>query len=335
MRIRRTSVALSALTAGALVLTGCPGSDDAPATPEQDSPLTGYLTAAHGGDLSPEEQERQFAEQQEQQEELVAQCMQEQGFEYAPSTQSSSFSSGDGAEWEPDDREWVSQYGYGAVRSPFTDEPSTAEEEYVDPNGDYVASLSESEQTAFYEALYGPQPTEEEMGGEEMGEDGSFEYDWQTAGCQGAAQHEVAGEDVSRSEEFEPLFDAINEFYEVMPSLPGMAELDGDWAACMDAAGEGGHQTQTDAQDSAFEDLDEVYASVQPTVDGEAGGEPDQAALDALAEREVELALVDLGCREETDYRHRSTDVTREAEQQFVDDHKSELEALEAAAEQD
>jgi len=330
MRIRRTTAALSALTAGALVLTGCSGSDDDPATAEQDSPLTGYLTAAYGGDLSPEEQERQFAEQQEQQEELVALCMQEQGFEYAPATQSSSFSSADGTEWEPDDREWVSQYGYGAVRSPFTDEPSTAEEEYVDPNGDYVASLSESEQTAFYEALYGPQPTEEEMG-----EDGSYEYDWQTAGCQGAAQHEVAGEDVSQSDEFKPLFDAINEFYEGMPTWPGMAELDGEWAACMDAAGEGGYPTQTEAQNSVFEDLNEVYESVQLTEDGEAGGEPDQAELDALAEREVELALVDLDCREETDYRDRSTDVTREAEQQFVDDHKSELEAMKAAAEQD
>ena len=44
----------------------------------------------------------------------------------------------------------------------------TAEEEQVDPNADYVASLSESEQMAFYEALHGPMPDEDEMseGGE-------------------------------------------------------------------------------------------------------------------------------------------------------------------------
>jgi hypothetical protein len=329
MRIRRTPAALSALTAVVLALTGCSGSDDAAAEAESESPLAEYLDAVYGGDLSPEEQERQFAEQQAQQEELVAACMQEQGFEYTPADPSSSFVSGDGTEWEPDEREWVDQYGYGAVRTPFTEE-GAPEEEYVDPNADYVASLSESEQTAFYEALYGPQPTEEELG-----EDGSFEYDWTTAGCQGAAQHEVAGEDLSQSDEFRPLFDAINEFYEGMPSFAGLAELEAEWSECMDAAGEGGFATQADAQNSIYEQLDEIYGGMEVTEDGAPVGEPDQAALDALAEREVELALVDLQCREETDYRDRFTSITHEAEQQFVDDHRSELEALKAAAEQE
>ncbi|MQA33131.1 hypothetical protein [Modestobacter roseus] len=331
MRIRRTSAALSAFTVLAVVLAGCSGgSEDDPAAAEQESPLAEYMNAVYGGDLSPEEQEQQFTEQQAEREELVAQCMQEQGFEYTPDTQSSSFSSGDGTEWEPDDREWVSQYGYGAVNSPFSEEPVQPEEEYVDPNGDYVMSLSESEQAAFYEALYGPQPTEEEIG-----EDGSYEYDWQTAGCQGAAQHEVEGEDVSQSDEFKPLFDAMNEFYEGMSSWPGMTELEAEWAACMDAAGHGGFATQYEAQDSIYEDLNAIYEEMVPTEDGEVSGEPDEAARDALAEREVELALADLDCREETDYRDRAAEVNREAEQQFVDDHESELEAMKAAAEQD
>lgn len=329
MRIRRTSAALSAFTALTLLLAGCSGSDEDPAATEQDSPLTQYMSAVYGGDLSPEEQERQFAEQQAQREELVAQCMQDEGFEYTPDTQSSSFVSSDGTEWEPDDREWVEQYGYGAVNSPFTEEPPAPEEEYVDPNGDYVASLSESEQAAFYEALYGPGIAEEEMSEDEV-----YEYDWQTAGCQGAAQHEVDGEDLSQSAEFKSLFDAINEFYEGMQSWPGMVELDGEWAACMEAAGHGGFTTQFDAQNSVYEDLNAIYEAEAPTDETEMSGEPDQAARDALAEREVELALADLDCREETDYRDRSTELNREAEQQFVDDHESELEAMKAAAEQ-
>jgi len=328
MRIRRFPAALSAATALAVVLAGCSGSDDAPAAAEQESPLTEYMNAVYGGDLSPEEQEQKYAEELVQQEELVAECMQEQGFEYAPNTAGSSFSAGDGTEWQPDDREWVSQYGYGAVNSPYSEQPAV-EEEYVDPNGDYVMSLSESEQTAFYEALYGPTPSEEEMG-----EDGSYEYDWETAGCQGAAQHEVAGEDPSQSEEFKPLFDAINEHYEGMASWPGMAELDEAWAACMDAAGHGGHTTQSDAQMSVFDDLNAIYEA-NTSADGAMTGEPDQAALDALAEEEVELALADLDCREETDYSDRSAEITREVEQQFVDDHKAELDAMKAAAEQD
>ncbi len=55
----------------------------------------------------------------------------------------------------------------------------------------------------------------------------------------------------------------------------------------------------------------------------------------ALGEEEVELALADLGCREETDYRQKAQDIQFELEEQFIADHESELEALRAAAEQD
>jgi len=331
MRIRRSSAALSAATALALLLAGCSGSDDEKpaAAAEQESPLTEYMNAVYGGDLSPEEQEAKYAEELEAQELLVAECMQEQGFEYTPNASAGSFSVGDGTEYQPDEREWVGQYGYGAVNSPYNEEP-VPEEEYVDPNGDYVMTLSESEQTAFYEALYGPTPSEEEMS-----EDGSYEYDWATAGCQGAAQHEVAGEDPSESDEFKPLFDALNEFYEDMATAPAMADLDAEWAACMDAAGQGGFTAQVDAQNSIYEDMNALYEEMPVSDDGSMTGEPDQAARDALAEREVELALADLDCREETDYRDRSAEVSRELEQQFVDDHKAELDALKAAAEQD
>ena len=333
MHIRRALAPLSAVTALALLLTDCSGSDDDAAgetgAAEQESPLSKYFEAVYGGELSPEEQERQFAEEQEQIEELVAQCMQDEGFEYTPNTSASTFYSGDGTEYEPDEREWVAQYGYGAVNSPYSEEPMP-EEEYVDPNEDYVATLSESEQNAFYEALYGAGPEEEELA-----EDGSYEYDWTTAGCQGAAQHEVAGEDLTQSEEFQPLFDALDELYMDQASWPGMAELDAEWAACMDAAGHGGFATQTDAQNSIYDALNEVYESVAVPEDGSEVYEPDQASLDAVAEREVELALADLECREETDYRDRFAEITREIEEQFIEDHRAELDALLAAAEQD
>ncbi len=333
MLVRPALAPLSALAALALLLSGCSGSDGEAAgatdAAEETSPLTEYLDAVYGGELSPEEQEREFAEQQERTEELVAQCMQEQGFEYRPATAAGTVVSGEDVEWEPDDREWVAQYGYGAVNSPYSEDPAP-EEEFVDPNADYVASLSESEQTAFYEALHGPVPDEEELA-----EDGSYEYDWTQAGCYGAAQHEVAGEDPAQSEEFKPLFDAINELYSGTASWPGMSELDGEWAACMDAAGHGGHATQADAQNSVYDDLNEVYEDVGTSEDGTPTGEPDQAALDALAEREVELALADLDCREEVDYRDRSTQITREVEEQFIEDHRAELDALVAAAERD
>ena len=332
MRTLRGS-ALSAVAVAVVVLSGCSGGDDAGSgsagATEQESPLSKYFDAVYGGDLSPEESEAQWAEQQQQQEEIVADCMQEQGFEYRPATYPGGSSYGDGSEWQPDDREWVGQYGYGAVRSPFTEESPVPEEEYVDVNADYVSSLSESEQQAYQEALYGPPVPEDQMDGE-----GSYEYDWTASGCTGLAQHEVAEEDPSQSEEFRPLFDAINELYEGASSWPGMAELDGEWSACMDAAGHGGFTAQADAQNTVYEDMNAFY---ETTGDGSEPmpAEPDQAALDALAEEEVELALADLGCREETDYRDRAAEISREAEEQFIADHQAELDALLAAAEQD
>lgn len=333
MHIRRASAPLSALAALALLLSGCSGSEGndsgSSADAREESPLAKYLNAAYGADLSPEEQEETFAEQQREQEELVAQCMQEEGFEYTPATDTGMFfSSGEDMEWKPDDREWVSQYGYGAVESPFSEEPPP-EEEFVDPNADYVASLSESEQAAFYEALHGPMPTEEEMA-----EGGEFEYDWTQAGCQGAAQQEVAGEDPSQSEEFKPLFDAINELYTDMESWPGMAELDAEWATCMEDAGQGGHANPMEAQNSIYDELNKIYENMGMSEDPTATGEPDQAKMDEIAEREVTLALADLDCREETDYRDRHLEITSEVEQQFIDDHKAELDAMIASVEQ-
>jgi len=356
MRILRAPAVLSAATVAALLLAGCGGSDDAgteaaastSAAPE--SPLTEYLSAVYGGDLSPEEQERQATEQMARQEELAAQCMQEEGFEYAPNTAGMSFSAGSDVEWEPDDREWVAQYGYGAVKSPFSEQPQPTEE-FVDPNEDYLAALSESERNAFYEALYGPQPTEEEMAEQEAAaEDGSaaMEYDWQTAGCQGRAQHEVSGDQLYESAEFRPLLDAINDLYTDTATHPEVVALDGEWAACMDAAGQPGFTTQTDAQESIYEAQNAFYeqgatatseldaeATAAPAEDGSFPGGPDQAELDALGEEEVALALVDLDCREQTDYRDRQSEVQRQVEEEFIADHKTELDALVAASEQD
>lgn len=48
----------------------------------------------------------------------------------------------------------------------------------------------------------------------------------------------------------------------------------------------------------------------------------------------VALALVDLDCRQQTDYRARHLRIQFDLEQRFVDDHQEELTALKARAEQ-
>jgi hypothetical protein len=334
MRTRRVTATLAALGATAIALAGCsssPGKNNPDV--ERISPLGEYLSSVYGGDLSPEEQEAQSAKQNRQVEEKVAECMQEQGFDYVPNTSNSATANPDeDVVWEPDDREWVQQWGYGAVNNPYNDQPISQVDDYVDPNADYVASLSESEQTAFSEALNGPQPSEDEVAAVQ---DDTWEYDWTTAGCYGAAQHEVFDvADPSQSDEFQPLMDAIDDFYDESVSDPAMQELGAAWSQCMDTAGHPGFAMQQDAQNSIYDAQNELYEAVSVDADGNSTGEVDQTAMDALGEKEVELALADLECREQTDYREKATNIQFALEEQFVADHKSELEALKAAAEQ-
>ncbi|GHE13437.1 hypothetical protein [Klenkia taihuensis] len=146
MRVRRLPGTALAGAVAALILAGCSssGGGGEAAAEETTSPLGVYLDAVYGGDLSEEEQQRRSEDQNRRVEELVAGCMQEQGFEYVPNTATGTYTSG-GEEWEPEDREWVAQWGYGAVDWPGRDDvPEDGGEEYVDPNGDYVESLSES-----------------------------------------------------------------------------------------------------------------------------------------------------------------------------------------------
>ncbi|WP_432533925.1 hypothetical protein [Kineococcus arenarius] len=307
------------------VLTACSGSP-AEAESERTGPLATYFESFYGGDLSEAEQQAKFEEQNKRTEELVAQCMSEQGFEYEPNTGNSSVSFASDSEWDPDSRDWVSQYGYGMVESPGMEEAEQEPvEENADPNADYVASLTESEQIAYSEALSGPTPSEEEMAAME---DGSYEWDWTKGGCYGEAQHETMGEDPLQSEEFEGLQEELTAFYEGQPSWPGMAEVDAAWSECMSQAGHSGFAAQADAQNSIIEELNGVWETMDPE------GEVDQAALDAIGAKEVEVALADLDCREQTDYRSKVEDITFEQEQQFVDDHKAELDVVKAAAEQ-
>ncbi|RZS57509.1 hypothetical protein EV141_1222 [Microcella putealis] len=314
---------LAALSASALVLTlaACSPGGDGPTEDEFYSPLNEYLSAAWGGDLSEEDWMAQAEEDQRIREEIVAECMAEQGFEYIPVVDIG-WGSSSGDEWNPDDREWVAQWGYGAVRYPGMNDVPDPDEQMVDPNQEYVESLSESEMTAFYEALYGPQPTEEELN-----EDGSYDYNWETAGCQGFAENEISGENPIDSDEHKPLMDAINELYMQMETNPAFAEVDAEWVTCMADAGFSGFSTQPDAQNSVYDELNSYYEGMTEFIE-------DDPALDEIADREVELALADLDCRESTDYRERRQAVSVELEEQFIADNKAALDALVADAEQ-
>lgn len=325
------SFALAGTAALALVLTGCAGAGDK--LSYEDSPLSEYFAAAYGGDLSPEEQEKQFQERQRKQEELMAKCMAKEGFEYKPNIQDTAglFTDGEDNVWEPDKKEWVEKYGYGIVNSPFSENDSDdSGAENADPNEEYVQSLSASEQAAYYETAYGAPPAEDEANS-----DGSFDYSWKDAGCQGWAQHKVDGDDPWQSDEFADLRKNMEELYTSAEDSDEQQKLNNKWVSCMEDKGEPGFKSPTEAQQSISDEQSKIFESAAPDPAAEEPVDQTKSPeMKELGKREIELALVDLECRTKTDYTEESLKIQFALEEKFIADNKADLEAFKAAAEQ-
>lgn len=326
--IRPSLLRLSSAVAlvGLFALTGCSGDkkSGADGAKPEEGPLTKIMNAAWGD----YDQEAANKEQIEV-ENLVAECMAAEGFEYTPQDYSSMNGTMVSSEDFEDQntKEWVTKNGYGmSMHLDMTEEPTDGEtqEEWVDPNADYVASLSESEMTAFYEALYGVQPemTEEEME--------TYEYSWEDSGCQGSASHEISGDadDIFTDPKFEDLMESMSELYTAGENDPRMVELNGKWSDCMADAGYS-FATSMDAMNSVSEAQNELY-----NVEGEMTEEYTGPSDEAIAEfRELELstALADFTCKESVDMIKVSQEVTFELEEAFVKDNKAALDEFVAA----
>ena len=338
---------LAWLAAGAVVVTlagctlGSPGgptanSSGSPAeattggTPEQlsvaDGPLYPYRRLAFGGGLDTgiSEQERQRLEIQQQNkiQELVAACMTEQGFEYTLRLVSEDEPAAPDEEWKLDDRDWVSRYGYGVSNYPGRMPPGQVTEKDRD---EAEKPVSEAEDQAFQEALFGDDDA----------------ADWRDRGCFGAAQHEIIGYQAWQDPENQPIIEAIHLFYfEDLADAPQFAPLDAEWAACMTEHDFPDLARQPDAQQS-INDLLGEYHPEEEDADGRRPWEinPRFGTLDdppyaAIAEQEVQVALADLECRQQTDYSNRHLVIQFELEERFIADHQEELDAMKSRAEQ-
>ena len=305
------------IAAVALALTGCAsggGSTAAEAPDWEDSPLYKYLEPVYG--VMDEDQAIANAQATE---ELIAACMAEEGFDYTPVDQSQNFSFEDDSE-ERGTEEWVAANGWGMVQTQAEMEAMQAETtEFVDPNQPYVESLSPSEQEAYFATLYGAGPSEEEIA-----DDGSYEYSWEEAGCQGAAQHEVEGETYWQDEEFAGLMESMNSLWEDLEKQPRIVELDAAWSECMADAGHADLRVRFDAQNLIMEEQNAYWSSPESTG-------PTEEELQALKDREIELALADFRCARQLDYDTVRFEAQVEMEEQFIADHRSELDALVAA----
>jgi predicted small lipoprotein YifL len=355
----------------ALAVTACGGagptpadSDDAetettaPAEDEQTEegqPET--LAAYFGWNADPEEQATRYREQEAEIQEKIRVCMAEEGFEYIP--------------MQPTDdayvftsetpEEYAAEFGFGIStwigREETTD---TTTQEWVDPNQEIVEAMSESERTAYYEALNG---TEEENAAltrtepdPETGEE--FEVmEGYGAGCWGEAAEEVYGTSPDQAF-YEEFSDELEAMYERVQADPRMAELDAAWSACMSDQGYD-YESPTVMYETVYEDFQaRVDAIVGPNggyVDPFAGWteeeitafyeektqeeidaffakarskppEYDTAALSALQEEEIALAVAAAQCQK--DYDERYQEVNAEYEAEFIAANRDALDAL-------
>lgn len=152
----------AALTASALVLAACgstpegSGDEDTTASARDMGPLAEFMGYAQ---YDEEASMAEMEEKQKKAEDLTASCMKAEGFEYNPNVQT----------WDPSDdpnaeawkisgtREFAEKYGYGIAMMGANNAAAEGRmEEYVDPNQDILDTMSESERTAWYDALYGP-----------------------------------------------------------------------------------------------------------------------------------------------------------------------------------
>lgn len=327
----------AALAVAALALTGCSGDKGgSDKKGPEEGPLGTYMSALWDGE---EMSQEKLDKENLKVEELVAECMTKEGFEYAPNASSGGVVMSTGED-EGDDapdygsEEFAKEYGFGIVDFPGMSEMVGPDEQEADPNQKYIESLSESEQEAFYNTLYGPGPTEEEMAAMEAGE--GYTSDWTREGCYGAARHETqqdsgGGMAAYEDPEFTDLFAAMNEVWGVVYAdgneHPDIAKLNRDWSDCMADAGHPDLENPMTAQNELNEEYNTLQTGGSDEPDENFTG-PSEKDKQAFKEREIALATADAKCRADLKYDAKQQEVAFAAEQEFVDENKAQLDAL-------
>lgn len=350
MYVHRSLVAV-AISVSVLALASCTGAGagtgDTSTTGAADvSPLDPYFDAAYStGELTDaeiDEERAQFVAFQEK----LAECMKQEGFDYTPEEPRDEYFQVGGVadeDFRPDDEKWVSVHGYGIVDFLVTPVGGPAEDSAeTSPNTTYYESLSDAQKRAFEVARDGRTAEEQEQAAEQ-GLDPLPEA-WEDRGCSGWAEHEL---DLDTAEmpaadlsAFEDLLRRMDEVSKNADQDPEVFALDSRWESCMQKAGHSGFTNPDDAQNSIASEAMDARGAESENADsgqGDVNENPEPLSdgeVDALREREIELALADLSCREETDYTKTRAEIVFGVEQEFVDANKEELDAMKRAAEQ-
>ena len=273
--------------------------------------------------------ERESREQQE----FIAACMSELGFNYTPVPMTVTVQVADPtAGPQQGTLEWAEQWGYGISTDPWSEGAGGGTSwgwgpAGEDPNQAMVDAMSDAEREAWNEALWG-QPQE----------DG--EWDPMQAGCQGQA-NAARWETISTPNQFEALEAEMNQIWTQTENDPRMATLNAAWASCLTDAGHPGFTATGTIWEQLWPQWDQLQGwELNNEVFGNWDWEtypdgpsedllhtPDPAAVAEFREREISLAVADQTCRQQVNFEQVSRDISHDIQQQFVDQHRAELEA--------
>lgn len=317
----RPLLAATAALVLAGALTSCTGQEEV-AADDGDAPVAGSLTEADsplakelGGvdwllDAEAVDETQTWRDIEEQ----TAACMARAGFDYVPRTRAAT-------EAAPDpmaglsDLERAEQYGYGIT----TGDDSAAQAGEVDPNAATVAQMSPAEREAWYLALNGWYEGED---GEVQAEDPE---DGGRAGCSNQANDEVRAAQATARADSPPIYQDPR-FSELVAGILMLdddlevarvrADLESAWSGCMAEAGFPGLAAPWAAQEAIMAEASEAA--------GDAGDAD-------LREREIAMATADLTCQQDLDWEQTRLRARFAAEERFISDHRSDIDALSAA----
>lgn len=337
-RSTRRRSATRVLALGAVLgvgLAGCSGGGEAEPTDEE-TPLGAVDKMFQ--ELYDDWDPAQGDQDQMRMEELIAECMAGEGFEYVPvdwSQSGMSYSTGDeDIPWGT--LEFAEQWGYAITTNPWEDQENPEPmpvDDFVDPNQAIIEAMSESEQQAYYAALHGTFDWEQAGEGDEF-----VEPSWEELGCSGYAQHEVWGDNAwgggEEENEFAGLMEEMERMWGSVEEDERVSAAHADWASCMADAGYPGLAKVGDAEQSIYSQVEPIWENAYSDLPPDAGEEEWRAAeeevqrqLGAITEQEIKTAVADFTCREDSGYDDTYQDVYLDIQQRFYDEHRAELEA--------
>ena len=293
--------------------------------------LADYLGGLGFG-LDPEEAQAYYARQEQRAEELIADCMANEGFEYIPAVRPVP----DAAFGSPDDVEFAREWGFGISTSFGEEDFLQADDDWIDPNDAIVEAMSDSERQAYFDALHRPPEPAGTETDPETGETTEVYGGGFGEGCRDQAYAGVYG-----GEELMQIIEALDleSMWQRIQADPQAREIFGDWSQCMGDRGYD-YDDPDDLYQTVYEDfsarLEEIAGAVGGFVDPfeglsseeiteqlsnlsdeeiedlyasaqrEAREDVDQAALSALRDEERALAVANAEC---------SKDMAREMEE--------------------